>query len=124
MSHIVLEHFHGAASRVPVESTACTMRTTGFNVVIISQWTSAGETERGIAWARDTSWRADAVSGADALRELPRGRRRRFRGGRVRPELSAALRELKTKYDPDNVFRHNVNILPRSGKREGGSAGG
>ena len=34
------------------------------------------------------------------------------------------LRELKAKYDPDNVFRHNVNILPRSGKREDGSASG
>ena len=39
MSHIIIEHFHGAASRVPVAATACTMRVTGFNVVIASQWT-------------------------------------------------------------------------------------
>jgi hypothetical protein len=26
------------------------------------------------------------------------------------------LRELKTKWDPDNFFRQNVNILPRSGE--------
>ena len=54
MSHIIIEHLHGAVSRIPVTSTACTLRTTGFNVVIISQWTSADETERGVAWARDT----------------------------------------------------------------------
>src|SRR6476620_7760488 len=54
MSHIIIEHFHGAASRVPVSSTACALRAAGFNVVIISQWTSPDETERGVAWARET----------------------------------------------------------------------
>ena len=74
MSHIIIEHFHGAASRVPVAATACTMRVTGFNVVIASQWTDADETERGIAvGARDLRV-THAVSCADALRELPRRR--------------------------------------------------
>ena len=54
MSHIIIEHFHGAASRVPVTATACTMRVTGFNVVIASQWMGSTETERGIRWARET----------------------------------------------------------------------
>jgi hypothetical protein len=36
MSHLIIEHFHGKASRGPVESTACTLRATGFNVVIVS----------------------------------------------------------------------------------------
>src|SRR4030095_14909525 len=54
MSHIIIEHFHGAATRIPVASTACTLRTAGFNVVIASQWLDARETERGISWARDT----------------------------------------------------------------------
>jgi FAD/FMN-containing dehydrogenase len=111
MSHIVLEHFHGAASRVPVASTACAMRVTGFNVVIISQWLSDGETERNVRWARQTyaaltpylaptryvNYLEDDASDPAATAygpNLPR------------------LRELKTKYDPDNFFRHNVNILP------------
>src|SRR5213075_2049485 len=54
LSHVVIEHFHGAASRVPVDATACAMRITGFNVVIISQWLDASENDRHIAWARDT----------------------------------------------------------------------
>ena len=34
MCQIVLEHFHGAVTRVPVSATACTLRTAGFNVVV------------------------------------------------------------------------------------------
>jgi hypothetical protein len=112
LSHIIIEHFHGAASRVPIESTACTLRVTGFNVVIASQWTHARETDRGIRWAREafaslTPYLAptrymnyledDAVSPAVAAYgpNLPR------------------LRAIKTEYDPDNFFHHNVNIPPR-----------
>jgi FAD/FMN-containing dehydrogenase len=112
MSHIIIEHFHGAASRVPVSATACTMRVTGFNVVIASQWMDPRETERGIKWARETfasltpylaptryvNYLEDDATDPAAVvygANLPR------------------LREIKTKYDPENFFRHNVNILPR-----------
>jgi FAD binding domain/Berberine and berberine like len=112
MSHIIIEHLHGAASRVPVANTACTLRTTGFNVVIISQWTSADETARGVAWARDTfsaltpylaptryvNYLEDDAVDPAAVAYGPNLRR---------------LRELKTKWDPDNFFRQNVNILPQ-----------
>ena len=111
MSQIIIEHFHGAASRVPVDSTACALRTTGFNIVVISQWASAAETEQGIAWARNTFaaltpflaptrylnyLEADAVDAAAVAYgpNLPR------------------LRQIKLKYDPENLFRQNVNVLP------------
>jgi FAD/FMN-containing dehydrogenase len=113
MSHIIIEHVHGAASRVPVASTACTLRATGFNIVIVSQWASPDETLAGVAWARDTFaaltpylaptrylnyLEEDAIDPA-AVAYGPNLRR---------------LRELKAKWDPDNFFRHNVNILPLS----------
>ena len=111
MSQIIVEHFHGAASRVPVASTACALRTTGFNVVVISQWASAADTQRGIAWARNTFaaltpflaptryvnyLEDDAVDPASVAYgpNLPR------------------LRDIKAKYDPGNFFRQNVNVLP------------
>src|SRR5262249_10910329 len=54
MSQIVLEHFHGAASRVPVADRAGAMRAPGFNVGLISQWTDPKDPAAGPAWCRDT----------------------------------------------------------------------
>src|ERR1700730_4759828 len=54
MSQIVIEHFHGAASRVPIPATACAMRVTGFNVAIISQWMDPRQNDPCIAWCRGT----------------------------------------------------------------------
>jgi hypothetical protein len=111
MSHIIIEHFHGAASRVPVASTACALRTTGFNVVVISQWPTAIETERGIAWARNTF---------TALTPFlaPRRYLNYLEDDAADPAAVAygpnlpRLRQIKMKYDPENFFRQNVNILP------------
>jgi FAD/FMN-containing dehydrogenase len=112
LSHIIVEHFHGAATRIPLDASACSLRISGFNVVIASQWRNSDETERGIRWARETfaslapylaptryvnyleADAADPVAVAYG-RNLPR------------------LRTIKAKYDPDNFFRHNVNILPK-----------
>jgi len=111
MSMIVLEHFHGAASRVPLDQTACTLRATGVNVVIISQWANPSETERNIAWARTTY---------DSLR--PYFAPTRYVNYLANDEKDPAavvyganyprLRELKKKYDPENFFHQNVNIKP------------
>ncbi|HMJ85911.1 MAG TPA: FAD-binding oxidoreductase [Vicinamibacterales bacterium] len=111
MSHIIIEHFHGAASRVPVAATACTMRVTGFNVIIASQWTDPGETERGIRWAREafaslTPYLAPTRY-VNYLEDDARDGAAVVYGSNL-----ARLRAIKTKYDPDNFFRHNVNILP------------
>jgi FAD/FMN-containing dehydrogenase len=111
MGMIVIEHFHGAASRVPVAATACTMRVTGFNVVVISQWANHGETERGIAWARHTH---------AALKPYlaPMRYVNYLEDDAADPAVVAyganlpRLRDLKKKYDPDNFFRQNVNIQP------------
>jgi FAD/FMN-containing dehydrogenase len=114
MSQIVIEHFHGKASRVPVTDTACAMRIAGFNVVLISQWADAAQNDAHIAWCRDTYAALQpylaptrylnylAVDESDAAGTT----------AAYGPNV-ARLRELKTKYDPDNFFRGNVNIPPR-----------
>ena len=111
MSHIILEHFHGAATRTPVDATACAMRVTGFNVVIASQWSDPRDTERCVTWARKTFaaltpylaptryvnyLEADAPDAAAVAYgpNLPR------------------LRAIKSKYDRGNLFMNNVNVLP------------
>ena len=112
MSQILIEHLHGAASRVPVASTACTLRTTGFNVVIISQWAHADETERGIAWARETFSSLTPYLAPTRYVNYLEGDATEVAAVAYGPNLHR-LRDLKTKWDPDNVFHKNVNILPR-----------
>jgi FAD/FMN-containing dehydrogenase len=111
MSHIIIEHFHGAASRVPVSATACSMRLTGFNVVIASQWIDDGETADHVAWARQTF--ASLAPFLAPVRYVNYLEEDVTDGASVAygPNL-ARLRAIKTLYDPANVFRHNVNVLP------------
>jgi FAD/FMN-containing dehydrogenase len=113
MSQVVIEHFHGAASRVPVQDTACAMRITGFNVVIASQWTDPKDNDRCISWARDMYTSLTPYLGTtryvNYLGEDEAGDPAAVAYGPNYPRL----RELKAKYDPDNVFHVNVNIKPR-----------
>src|SRR5262249_16512807 len=112
MTQIVLEHFHGAASRVPITDTACAMRITGFNVVLISQWSDPRESDQHIAWCRETY--------AALGRHLGRLRYVNYLAeDEVGDPVAAAygpnvqrLRELKARYDPENFFHINVNIPP------------
>ena len=113
MSQIIVEHFHGKASRVPVADTACTLRTPGFNLALIAQWADPAETDRHIAWARETyAAMSPYFAGPRYVNYL----------GDDEPGDPAAvvygpnyarLRDLKSKYDPDNFFHTNVNIRPR-----------
>ena len=112
LCHIVVEHFHGAASRVPIDATACTLRITGFNVIVASQWTTAAETERGIAWARETFASLTPYLGKARYLNYLEEDATDAAAVAYGPNLPR-LRELKSKFDPDNFFRHNVNILPK-----------
>jgi len=113
MSQIVIEHFHGAASRVPVQDTACTMRITGFNVVIVSQWQDPRENDRHIAWAREMYAALTPYLGTmryvNYLDHDEAGDPAAVAYG----SNYSRLRELKSKYDPENLFHVNVNIRPR-----------
>ena len=107
----MLEHFHGAATRIEPTATALPHRQPGFNCIIISQWTDPADTPNGIAWARQTY---------DALR--PHMAEAAYvnyldhdDGGRVRAAYGPnydRLVALKQRYDPNNSFRLNQNIVP------------
>lgn len=112
MSNIIIEHFHGAASRVPVTATACTMRVTGFNVVIASQWMGSEETERGIKWARETFASLTPYLAPTRYVNYLEDDAPDPAAVAYGPNL-ARLRAIKTKYDPGNFFRQNVNIPPQ-----------
>ena len=112
MGQLLLEHVHGAATRVGVEETAFPHRARGYNFLVLSQWMDPATTDRSIAWARETYHEMEPFAAA--------GRYVNYLGDDEPGDPVAAaygsnygrLRELKTKYDPKNFFRMNQNIRP------------
>ena len=112
MCQIVIEHFHGAASRIPISATACALRVTGFNVVIAGQWSDPKDTERTRSWCRETyAALRPYLSNLRYVNYLDQDEGDDPAAG-VYGQNYARLRELKKTYDPDNFFHQNVNIKP------------
>ncbi|HXX11289.1 MAG TPA: FAD-binding oxidoreductase [Burkholderiales bacterium] len=113
MSQIVLEHFHGKASRIGVTETACAMRLNGFNAVIASQWQDPSDTERNIKWCRNTFGALQPYFGATRyVNYLADDESGDSAAVAAYGPNYARLREIKSKYDPENFFRINVNVKP------------
>jgi len=91
-------------------STAVFAGRTGFAVNINGVWTQRGATDDDRAWVR-REWEAIHPSSTGVyvnfLDNEPPSRVAAAYG-----EAASRLAELKLRYDPDNVFRHNHNILP------------
>ncbi|TML56753.1 MAG: FAD-binding oxidoreductase [Actinobacteria bacterium] len=112
MTAILFEHFHGAVTRVGVTETAVPHRKQGWNLLIPSVWTDPGDSEANIAWSRDTF--------AAMRPHFGNGRWLNYLGDdQAEDAIRAAygpnyerLREVKRRYDPDNVFHLNHNIAP------------
>jgi FAD/FMN-containing dehydrogenase len=114
MSALLLEHFHGAATRVGPTETAFPHRTAGYNFLAVGEWVEASATAANVAWTRETY--------ASLARHFTSGRYVNYLNADEVGEASAVaaafgpnwkrLREVKGKYDPDNVFHLNQNITP------------
>jgi FAD/FMN-containing dehydrogenase len=112
MSGILLEHFHGAVTRVGASETAVPHRDEGWNLLIPSVWTDPADSEANIAWSRETF--------AAMRPHFGTGRWLNYLGDdQAEDAIRAAygpnhdrLREVKRRYDPDNVFHLNHNVVP------------
>jgi FAD/FMN-containing dehydrogenase len=112
MTVILLEHFHGAVTRVGVTDTAVPHRAEGWNLLLPSVWMDPSATDENIAWTRETH---------RALRpHLDEARWLNYLGDDQDADAVRAaygpnyerLLAAKRRYDPDNVFHHNHNIDP------------
>jgi FAD/FMN-containing dehydrogenase len=113
LTDIVIWHHGGAMSRVGETETAYGGRDTQFLVTAEASWADPAQNDEAIAWAREV-W--------DAMEPYTTGRvYLNFPGlGEEKDELARAgygenyerLAALKAKYDPDNLFRMNINIPP------------
>ncbi|MDR6294528.1 FAD/FMN-containing dehydrogenase [Inquilinus ginsengisoli] len=109
-SGIVLHHFHGAGTRVAAEATAFGLRRRHILVEIVPAW-DPGDGTRHRAWARD-------LSAALAPHALPGGYANLL-GPDAQDQIAEAygpnaerLRQIKRRYDPDNLFSSAI-ALPR-----------
>ena len=112
MAQMLLEHFHGAATRVKPTETAFPHRADGYNLLVLGEWTDPSQTASCIAWTRETYAAMESFMGA--------GRYVNYLADDETGDPVAAaygtnyqrLREIKSKYDPDNFFHVNQNIRP------------
>jgi hypothetical protein len=101
-------------TRVPVDATAVPHREPGHNFAITSVWTEPAATDENVAWTSETF---------EAMEPFLVGRRyvNYFSEDDTGEESARAaygpnyerLVEVKTAWDPANLFRQNTNVPPR-----------
>ena len=114
MSGLLLEHFHGAATRVGPTDTAFPHRTVAHNFLAVAEWLEASATQANVAWARDT-YAALAPHFASGRYANYLNAEEVTQSGAVSDAFGPnwkRLREVKERIDPDNVFHLNQNIKP------------
>jgi len=110
-TQVVIEHMHGAASRVPATKTAFGLRRVSYSINIMPAWSDPALAEKCISWARALSAGLEPFGASDSYVNY------------LADEGTAAVRasygvnyqrlsQLKKKYDPGNFFRSNQNIAP------------
>jgi FAD/FMN-containing dehydrogenase len=115
-SYSAMFHMRGAVARVAQDATAYAGRDVTHNIVIDAVWLpeeSAAHAAAETAWVRRffrdlEPHRADGVYVNFLDADDDSSRVREAYGDRTYRRLA----EVKAKYDPDNVFRHNKNIRP------------
>ncbi len=113
-SLIPIRHMGGAAGRVPADAMALGGRNAPFMLSIDTSWTDPADSDRAIAWTRDFWDEMQAGTGGGVYLNFVSD------GDDDETMLRAAygnanyerLVEVKTKYDPTNLFRLNQNIPP------------
>jgi FAD/FMN-containing dehydrogenase len=108
---IFVGHLEGAANRVAADATAYRNRDAKFVMNVHGRWERASEDQRCIGWSREFFEASKPFASAGAyvnfMTEEEIGRVAAAYG----PNFER-LRQVKRKYDPNNVFHLNQNIKP------------
>jgi FAD/FMN-containing dehydrogenase len=112
MGSMLLEHFHGAVCRVPVNATAFPHRVESYNLAVLAEWLAPEQTKPCIAWARESYATMKPFMAARRYVNY-------LDNDEGKDEVASAyganlprLRKIKSTYDPRNLFHLNQNILP------------
>ncbi|MGC9368757.1 MAG: FAD-binding oxidoreductase [Paracoccaceae bacterium] len=108
---VFIAHVGGAMARVPGDATAFPQRRAHFTMNVHTRWSDPAKDGECIGWARDLFERTAAdATGSVYVNFMPDDEHGRL-GGAYGANLPR-LREIKARYDPDNLFRANHNIQP------------
>ena len=112
LSAFLFFFMHGAAARVPPSATAFSARAEQWDFDVIGQWPDASDSDTHIAWVRAAWDRLEPhLEGSAYVNHLATD----DRPEKVRASYGTnldRLRQLKTRFDPSNLFRMNPNIAP------------
>jgi FAD/FMN-containing dehydrogenase len=112
-SAIILFQLEGALNGLPEDHCGAGARDARWVLNVTGSWESQADDAKNIAWARGC-WQdmLPFSTGSAYLNFMTEdeGADRLLQGY---GKNHARLRELKAKWDPDNLFRHNKNIAPR-----------
>jgi FAD/FMN-containing dehydrogenase len=110
----LIESIVGAAREEPPGGAAFGQRGATWNATILSIWESPDLDEAAIAWSREAAeamrpWSYNGGGYANYASSDETDERVRAAFG---PERFSRLAAVKRRYDPDNVFRFNLNVPP------------
>jgi len=114
-SKLFIECLGGAMARIGHDETAFAHRDVPYNLLILGAWEKAEDDKVNVVWARET-WQALQPYASAGVYVNYLGQEADEGAERVRASYGQAkydrLVALKTKYDPNNLFRMNQNIKP------------
>jgi FAD/FMN-containing dehydrogenase len=111
MSVIEVLAMGGAINDTPAAETAFPHRHARWLINVPAQWCESSETEREIAWCRDTFTALEPHLSGGAYANFMEGDEQDA-AGIAYGELAERLARVKAEYDPGNVLRLNQNIRP------------
>ena len=111
MSGMVVEHFHGAATRIDPTATAFPHRQPGYNLVLIGEWDDPAATDENVTWVRETFTALEPYTAPRVYVNYLADDESAKTPDAYGPNYDRLV-ELKRRYDPGNLFRLNHNIDP------------
>lgn len=111
---ILIEGLTGAARREPPGGAAFGQRQAGWNISGLAIWEAVEEDPLHIGWARAfaDALRPSSLTGAGYANYAPVDETPERVMAAFGQERFARLAQVKRRYDPENVFRFNLNIPP------------
>jgi FAD/FMN-containing dehydrogenase len=107
---VVWNDFHGAVTRVPRDAMAFPLRRPGYDVFLNAPWTDGKSRAGALAWTAEVGRALRPFGSGVYVNNLTDDEADRV------PEAYgpnyARLAAIKQKYDPQNLFRRNHNIVP------------